>query len=168
MKMEVRSEGTADSTPAKVQPSVSKPDYESAKERPYIQEEGQEDKRPSGASGRCERELSKPSSSRSYYMQEALNYFSHFKKGLFLYRTNGGYPIDNNIAERQVRPFAAMRKVIEHFGSEDGAEKMSAYLSIVSTILMKGASVWNFFGDFFEDMITGGRKHLALLNLSLG
>lgn len=101
-------------------------------------------------------------------MQEALNYFSHFKEGLLLYRTNGGYPMDNNIAERQVRPFAAMRKVIEHFGSDEGAEKMSAYLSIVSTILMKGASVWNFFGDFFEDMITAGRKHLALLNLSLG
>lgn len=114
------------------------------------------------------RELSKPSSDRSYYMQEALNYFDHFKQGLFLYRTNGNYPIDNNIAERQVRPFAAMRKVIEHFGSDEGAEKMSSYLSIVSTVLMSGASVWRFFGDFFEDMITGGKKHLALLNLSIG
>lgn len=114
------------------------------------------------------RELSKPSSNRSYYLQEALNYFDHFKEGLFLYRTNGNYPIDNNIAERQVRPFTAMRKVIEHFGSDEGAEKMSAYLSIVSTVLMSGSSVWRFFGDFFEDMITGGKKHLALLNLSLG
>ena len=114
------------------------------------------------------RELSKPSSNRSYYMQEALNYFDHFKEGLFLYRTNGNYPIDNNIAERQVRPFTAMRKVIEHFGSDERAEKMSAYLSIVSTVLMSGSSVWRFFGEFFEDMITGGKKHLALLNLSLG
>lgn len=114
------------------------------------------------------RELTKSPSDRSYYMQEALNYFDHFKEGLFLYRTNGNYPIDNNIAERQVRPFAAMRKVIEHFGSDEGAEKMSAYLSIVSTVLMSGASVWRFFGDFFEDMITGGKKHLALLNLGLG
>ena len=45
---------------------------------------------------------------------------------------------------------------------------MSVYLSIVSTVLMSGASVWRFFGDFFEDMITGGKKHLALLNLGLG
>ena len=58
------------------------------------------------------RELTKSPSDRSYYMQEALNYFDHFKEGLFLYRTNGNYPIDNNIAERQVRPLAAMRKVI--------------------------------------------------------
>ena len=75
---------------------------------------------------------------KAHKLGRDLNYFDHFKEGLFLYRTNGNYPIDNNIAERQVLPFAAMRKVIEHFG------------------------------DFFEDMITGGKKHLALLNLSLG
>lgn len=34
-------------------------------------------------------ELSKKDSGRSYYMQQALNYFDHFKEGLFRYRDNG-------------------------------------------------------------------------------
>ena len=33
-------------------------------------------------------------------MDQALNYFDHFKEGLFMYRRDGRYPIDNNLAER--------------------------------------------------------------------
>ena len=54
-------------------------------------------------------------------MEQALSYFDHFKDGLFLYRRDGRYPIDNNLAERQVRPFTALRKVIQHYGSDEGA-----------------------------------------------
>ena len=79
-------------------------------------------------------------------MQQALNYFDHFKDGLFRYRENGAYPIDNNLAERQIRPVAAQRKAIQHFGSDEGAEMAAAYHSIVSTVLMKGVSVWKFLG----------------------
>ncbi len=43
-------------------------------------------------------------------MVHALNYFDHFKEGLFMYRKDGRYPIDNNLAECQVRPFTALRK----------------------------------------------------------
>ena len=32
-----------------------------------------------------------------------------------------GYQIDNNLAERQVRPFTALSKVIQHYGSDEGA-----------------------------------------------
>ena len=97
---------------------------------------------------------------------EPLNYFDHFKDGLFLYRKNGRYPIDNNLAERQVRPFAAMRKVIQHHGSDEGAEMAAIYLSVVITVKLAGVSVWRFFGDFFEDVVTGGRKHPGHLRLS--
>lgn len=40
-------------------------------------------------------------------MDQALNYFDHFKEELFMYRKDGKYLIDNNLAERLVRPFAA-------------------------------------------------------------
>ena len=40
------------------------------------------------------------------------------------------------------------------------------YLSVVSTVKLADQSVWLFFSDFFEDMVTGGRKHLSLLSLS--
>ena len=111
-------------------------------------------------------ELLHPDSQRSYYMEQALNYFNHFKEGLFLYRKNGEYPIDNNLAERQVRPVAAQRKSSRHFGSDAGAEMAATYHSIVSTVLMKGVSVWKFFGAFFEDIATGGNRHLELLKMS--
>jgi len=111
-------------------------------------------------------ELKKENPKRSYYMEQALSYFDHFKDGLFLYRKDGSYPIDNNLAERQVRPFTAMRKVIQHCGSDEGAEMIAVYLSVVSTVKLAGVSVWRFFGDFFEDVVTGGRKHIGHLRLS--
>lgn len=111
-------------------------------------------------------ELSKENPKRSYYMDQALNYFDHFKEGLFMYRREGRYPIDNNLAERQVRPFTALRKAIQHYGSDAGAEMAAVYLSVVSTVKLAGQSVWRFLGDFFEDIVTGGKKHLKLLSLS--
>ena len=42
-------------------------------------------------------ELKKENPKRSYYMEKALSYFDHFKDGLFLYRKDGRYPIDNNL-----------------------------------------------------------------------
>ena len=99
-------------------------------------------------------------------MAHALKYFDHFKEGLFMYRRDGRYPIDNNLAERQVRPFTALRKAIQHYGSDAGAEMAAVYLSVVSTVKLAGQSVWRFLGDFFEDIVTGGKKHLKLLSLS--
>ena len=112
------------------------------------------------------KELSRENPNRSYYMKQALNYFDHFKDDLFRYRKDGNYPIDNNLAERQVRPFTAMRKGIQHYGSDGGAERAAVYLSVVSTVKLAGVSVWKFLGYFFEDMVTGGSKHRALLKLS--
>ena len=99
-------------------------------------------------------------------MDQTLNHFDHFKEGLFMYLKDGRYPIDNNLAERQVRPFTALRKAIQHYGSDAGAEMAAVYLSVVSTVKLAGQSVWRFLGDFFEDMVTGGKKHLSLLSLS--
>lgn len=101
-------------------------------------------------------ELKRENPKRSYYMEQALGYFDHFKDDLFLYRKDGSHPIDNNLAERQVRPFTAMRKVIRHFGSDEGAETAAVYLSVVSTVNLAGVSVRRFLGDFFEDVVTGG------------
>ena len=42
----------------------------------------------------------------------------------------------------------------------------AVYLSVVSTVKLAGQSVWRFLGDFFEDIVTGGKKHLSLLSLS--
>lgn len=103
---------------------------------------------------------------RGQYMEDALRYLEHFWDGLFLYRKNGEYPIDNNLAERQVRPLAAKRKGMLHYGSDEGARMASTYHSIISTVLLKGKSVWRFFGDFFTDQVMGRDTHRSYLQLS--
>ena len=60
----------------------------------------------------------------------------------------------------------AERKAIQHYGSDVSAEMVAVYLSIVSTVKFAGQSVWRFLGDFLEDMVTGGKRHLSLLSLS--
>ena len=78
--------------------------------------------------------MNKYGKNESAHMEQAPSYFNHFNDGLFLYRKDGCYPIDNNLAEPQVRPFAAMRKVLQHYGSDEGAEMAAVYLSVVGTV----------------------------------
>ena len=91
-------------------------------------------------------------------MEQALSYLGHFK--------DDRYPKDNNLAERQVRPFIALRKVIQNYGSNEGAEMATACPSVASTVKLAGLSVWRFLGDFFENFVTGRRKHLEHLRRS--
>ena len=100
-------------------------------------------------------ELRKDNEFRSSYMMQALNYLDHFWDGLFLYRKDGSYPIDNNLAERSVRPFTTKRKCSLHFGSDEGVEMSAVYHSIISTLKLCGKSVWNFFGDDFRCEVLG-------------
>ena len=46
-----------------------------------------------------------------------------------MYSKDGKYSIDNNLVERQVRPFTALRKAIQYYGSDAGAEMAAVYLS---------------------------------------
>jgi len=57
-----------------------------------------------------------------------LSYFMDYVPGYSLFK-DGSYPIDNDLAERQVRPFTALRKVILHHGS------------VVNTVKLVGVSV---------------------------
>ena len=104
---------------------------------------------------RLDEELRKDNEFRSPYMMQALNYLDHFWDGLFLYRKDGSYPIDNNLAERSVRPFTTKRKSSLHFGSDEGVEMSAVYHSIISTLKLCGKSVWNFFGEYFRCEVLG-------------
>ena len=88
-------------------------------------------------------------------MMQALNYLDHFWDGLFLYRKDGSYPMDNNLVERSVRPFTTKRKCSLHFGSDEGVEMSAVYHSIISTLKLCGKSVWNFFGEYFWCEVLG-------------
>ena len=88
-------------------------------------------------------------------MMQALNYLDHFRDELFLYRKDGSYPIDNNLAERSVRPFTTKRKCSLHFGSDEGVEMSAVYHSVISTLKLCGKSVWNFSGEYFRCEVLG-------------
>lgn len=67
-------------------------------------------------------EKDKDSSLKTPYLIVALNYLDTFWDNIFSYIQNGCYPIDNNSAERAVRPLTTQRNSMLHFGSDEGAE----------------------------------------------
>ena len=107
-------------------------------------------------------EKDKDSLSKTPYLTAALNYLDTFWDNIFAYIQDGSYPIDNNIAERAVRPLTTQRNSMLHFGSDEGAEMAATYHSIISTVKMQGRSVWEYLGKFFTKIFNGCRDFFSL------
>lgn len=107
-------------------------------------------------------ELAKDDSERSPYLTEALNYLCKFRDGIFAYRKDGHYPIDNNIAERTIRKLTTQRNNSLHYGSDEGVEMAVAYHSVISTVKLHGMSCWRYLGEFFQKIFNGCRDFLSL------
>lgn len=99
---------------------------------------------------------------RSPLYQTALTYLKNNWDNAMKYLDDGRYPIDNNAAERSVRPFCARRNSFEHFGSDAGAEMAACYHSVISTFMSKGASVWNGLGQIFSKFIDKAEDFFGL------
>ena len=113
-------------------------------------------------------ELAKDDSERSPYLTEALNYLCKFRDGIFAYRKDGHYPIDNNIAERTVRKLTTQRNNSLHYGSDEGVEMAVAYHSVISTVKLHGMSCWRYLGEFFQKIFNGCRDFLSLTPANMG
>ena len=96
------------------------------------------------------------------YLAAALNYLDKFWNNIFAYVKDGRYPIDNNIAERSIRPLTTQRNSMLHFGSDEGAEMAATYHSIISTVKMQGRSAWEYLGKFFTKIFNGCRDFISL------
>ena len=94
-------------------------------------------------------ELDKDPSETTPYLREALNYLDKFWDNIFAFLKDGDLPIDNNLAERAIRPLTTQRNSMLHFGSDEGAEMAATYHSIISTVKMQGRSAWEYLGKFF-------------------
>ena len=57
------------------------------------------------------------------------------------YRENREYSIDNNIAERNVRPFTVDRKNTMTFGSEEGIDCAATYHTIIQVLNLTQPSI---------------------------
>ena len=102
------------------------------------------------------------------YLQKALNYLDTFWTNIFAYTKYGGYPIDNNAAERAVRPLTTQRNSMLHFGSDEGAKMAATYHSIISTVKMQGRSAWDYLGKFFVNIFNGCRDFFSLRPDNIG
>lgn len=93
------------------------------------------------------------------YLQKALDYLDIFWTNIFAYTKDVSCPIDNNAAERAVRPLATQRRPalplalsknsMLHFCSDEGAKMAATYHSIVSTVKLQGWSAWCCLVKFF-------------------
>ena len=102
------------------------------------------------------------------YLQKALNYLDTFWANIFAYTKDGSYPIDNNAAERAVRPLTTQRNSMLHFGIDDGAKMAATYHSIISTVKMQGRSAWDYLGKFFVNIFNGCRDFFSLRPDNIG
>lgn len=107
-------------------------------------------------------ELDKDPSETTPYLREALNYLDKFWDNIFAFLKDGDLPIDNNLAERAIRPLTTQRNSMLHFGSDEGAEMAATYHSIISTVKMQGGSAWEYLGKFFTKIFNGCRDFFSL------
>ena len=107
-------------------------------------------------------ELDKDPSETTPYLREALNYLDKFWDNIFAFLKDGNLPIDNNLAERAIRPLTTQRNSMQHFGSDEGAEMAATYHSIISTVKMQGRSAWEYLGKFFTKIFNGCRDFFSL------
>jgi transposase-like protein len=99
-------------------------------------------------------ELDKDPSETTPYLREALNYLDKFWNNIFAFLKDGNLPIDNNLAERTIRPLTTQRNAMLHFGSDEGVEMAATYHSIISTVKMQGKSAWEYLGKFFTKIFS--------------
>ena len=107
-------------------------------------------------------ELDKDPSETTSYLREALNYLDKFWDNIFAFLKDGDLPIDNNLAERAIRPLTTQRNAMLHFGSDEGVEMAATYHSIISTVKMQGRSAWEYLGKFFTKIFNGCRDFIGL------
>ena len=107
-------------------------------------------------------ELDKDPSETTPYLREALNYLDKFWDNIFAFLKDGNLPIDNNLAERAIRPLTTQRNAMLHFGSDEGAEMAATYHSIISTVKMQGRSAWEYLGKFFTKIFNGCRDFFSM------
>ena len=65
--------------------------------------------------------------------KEALNYLHNYWRQLFAYRQDGRYTIDNNIAERNIRPATCKNSLF--YGSGVMAEVSAVYHTLLAPVL---------------------------------
>ncbi len=78
---------------------------------------------------------------------EAVTYARNQWDALNVYVRDGNLAIDNNRAERAVKPFAIGRKNWLFFGSDDGGQRLAILASFTATCQQFGLNPWAWIKD---------------------
>lgn len=81
---------------------------------------------------------------------EALTYLNNQWDRLVHYLNNGDYPIDNNVAERAIRPFAIGRKNWLFSHNQAGAKASANLYSLISTAKANGLNEYDYLERIFK------------------
>lgn len=95
-------------------------------------------------------------------------YLHHFWTQVFRYQKDGEYTIDNNLAERFIRPLTRERKNSLFFGSHKMARVSAAYHSVISTCKFHGISILEYLKKFFKEIVAGNRDYGKLMPSTIG
>jgi len=83
---------------------------------------------------------------------KAANYALNNWDALTIYTTDGRFAIDNNAAERAMRPVALGRKNYLFFGSDKGGETAARLYSLIESAKRHGLNPFDYLRDVFDRM----------------
>lgn len=96
-------------------------------------------------------------------LREALGYFCGLIPYLKNYTKHAFARMDNNVAERAIRPLAIGRKNWLFFGSEDGGEAGAILFSFVQTCRGLGINPREYLEDIFRRLMSHSSQRLEEL-----
>lgn len=83
---------------------------------------------------------------------EAVTYARNQWAALNVYVTDGALAMDNNLAERAVKPFAIGRKNWLFFGSDDGGRRLAILASFTANCQQCGVNPWTWLKDTLTNL----------------
>ena len=95
--------------------------------------------------------------------KEALGYFFSLIPYLKNYTTHADARLDNNVAERAIRPIAIGRKNWLFFGSQQGGESAATLLSLVQTCRGLDINPRDYLEDIFRRIMSHNHSSLEEL-----
>lgn len=105
---------------------------------------------------------------RSELLDKAVSYLDAFWKQIMAYRKNGRYTIDNNIAERFIKPYVNERKNSLFYGSYKMANVSAIYRTLISTCRQLKVSVSEYFDKLFAKIVRGCTDTAGMLPMNMG
>jgi transposase len=94
---------------------------------------------------------------------EAVTYARNQWAALNVYVTDGALAMDNNLAERAVKPFAIGRKNWLFFGSDDGGRRLAILSSFTATCQQFRVNPWTWLKETLTRLPTTPANQLATL-----